>query len=46
MLERVLKVLHKIINENTDNVAIVTHGAIIMNLQCYSPNIPFNEMMK
>jgi broad specificity phosphatase PhoE len=46
MLERVLTVIYKIINENCDDVAIVTHSAIIMCLQCYVTNTPFNEMMK
>lgn len=46
MLERVLTVIYKIINENCDDVAIVTHSAVIMCLQCYLINTPFNEMMK
>lgn len=46
MLERVLAVLHKIINENSEDVAIVTHNAVIMCLQCYLTNTPFDEMSK
>lgn len=46
MLERVLLIVHKIINENQDDVAIVTHSAVIMCLQCYITNTPFDEMMK
>ena len=46
MLDRVLIALHKIIDENTDNVAIVTHSAVIMCLQCYLTNTSFNKMLK
>ncbi|WP_278281510.1 histidine phosphatase family protein [Clostridium saccharobutylicum] len=33
-------------NENCDNVVIVTHSAVIMFIQCYLTNTPFNEMTK
>lgn len=46
MLERVLSAIHKIINTNSDDVVIVTHGAVIMCLQFYITNTPFNELMK
>lgn len=46
MLERVLAAVYKIINENCGDVAIVTHGAVIMCLQCYITNTPFKEMSK
>lgn len=46
MTERALAAIHKIINENCDDVAIVTHSAVIMCLQCYITNTPFDEMMK
>lgn len=46
MLERVLAALHRIINENCENVAIVTHSGVIMSLQCYITNTPFNDMGK
>lgn len=46
MLERVLDAINKIIKEDCENVAIVTHSAVIMCLQCYLTNTPFNEMMK
>lgn len=46
MIERVLISLHKIINENCDNVAIVTHSAVIMCLQCCLTNTSFEEMTK
>lgn len=46
MLERVLKAINKIINENNDDVVIVSHSAVIMCLQCYVTNTPFNDMLK
>jgi len=46
MLQRVLTSIHKIINENCDNVVIVTHSAVIMCIQCYLSNTPFDEMTK
>lgn len=46
MLQRVLISIHKIIDENCDDVVIVTHGAVIMCIQCYLTNTPFDEMMK
>ena len=46
MLDRVLKAIHKIINENNENVVIVSHSAVIMCLQCYVTNTPFNDMLK
>ena len=46
MLERVLKAINKIISENTDDVVIVSHSAIIMGLQCYVTNTQFNDMLK
>jgi probable phosphoglycerate mutase len=46
MIDRVLEAIHKIIASNKDNVAIVTHGAVIMCLQCYITNTPFDEMGK
>lgn len=46
VLERVLTAMHKIIDENSHDVAIVTHSAVIMCLQCYITNTPFDEMMK
>lgn len=46
LLERVLPVMHKIINENSEDVLIVTHSAVIMSIQCYLTNTPFEEMVK
>ncbi len=45
MLQRVLATINKIITENTDNVVIVTHSAVIMCLQCFLTNTPFEEMI-
>ncbi|NLO09527.1 MAG: histidine phosphatase family protein [Clostridiales bacterium] len=44
MLERVLEALHKIISINNDDVVIVTHSAVIMSLQCYITDTPFDKM--
>ncbi|NRY58929.1 histidine phosphatase family protein [Clostridium beijerinckii] len=46
LLERVLPAMHKIINENSEDVLIVTHSAVIMSIQCYLTNTPFEEMIK
>ena len=46
MLERVFAAIHKIVNENCDDVVIVTHSAVIMCIQCYLTNTPFDEMTK
>ena len=46
MIERVLTAIHKIINENYEDVAIVTHSAVIMCLQCCLTNTDFDEMTK
>lgn len=46
MVERVLKAIYKIISENCDDVAIVTHSAVIMCLQCCLTNTTFDEMTK
>lgn len=46
MLQRVLTSIHKIIRENSDDVVIVTHSAVIMCIQCYLSNTPFEKMTK
>lgn len=46
MLERVLTSIHKIIDENCNEVIIVTHSAVIMCIQCYLTNTHFDEMTK
>lgn len=44
MLERVLAALHRIIQTNSEDAAVVTHGAVIMCLRCYITNTPFEKM--
>ena len=46
MLDRVLMAMYKIINENSKNVVVVTHSAVIMGIQCYLTNTSFDEMTK
>lgn len=46
MLQRVLKEMCKIIKENKNDVAIITHSAIVMCMQCYLTNTPFDKMTK
>lgn len=46
LLDRVLAAIQHIINENNENVAIVTHGAVIMCLRCYITNTSFDDIMK
>ena len=46
LVERVLAALHRIISENSADVLIVTHGAVIMSLLCYLDHAPFEDMMK
>ncbi|WP_426348592.1 alpha-ribazole phosphatase [Alloiococcus sp. CFN-8] len=46
MLERVLMAIYNIINENSENVVIVTHSAVIMSIQCYLTSTSFDQMTK
>lgn len=46
MLQRVLTSIYKIIDENCDDVVVVTHSAVIMCLQCYLTDTPFDKMTK
>ena len=46
MVNRVLSALQKIKMETKDDTVIVTHSAVIMCLQCYLTNTPFEEMTK
>lgn len=46
MLERNLKAIREIIDKNDEDVVVVTHSAVIMCLQCFITNIPFEEMTK
>jgi probable phosphoglycerate mutase len=44
VVDRAMKAIHTIIKENSNDIAIVTHNAVIMCLQCYLTNTPFEEM--
>lgn len=46
MLVRALNSIQKIIHENSEDIIIITHSAIIMCIQCYLTDTPFNEMTK
>lgn len=46
VVERALAAIHTIIKENKDDVAVVTHNAVIMCLQCYLTDTPFDEMKR
>lgn len=46
MLQRVLSTIHEITSTEFNDVAIVTHGAVIMCILCFITNTPFHEMMK
>lgn len=46
MLERVLAVIHTICDDEQGNIAIVTHSAVIMCIQCLITNTPFDQMAK
>lgn len=44
VLDRVLPVLKELAQGETGNVLIVTHGAVLMSLQCYLKKVPFEDM--
>lgn len=46
MLKRVFAAIKNIIKENREDVVIVTHSAVIMSIQCFLTNTPFDEMTK
>lgn len=46
VVERAIYAIHNIIKENEGDVAIVTHNAVIMCLQCYLTDTPFDQMKK
>ncbi|MDF2908406.1 MAG: pspB [Herbinix sp.] len=46
VVERALAAIHTIIKENDGDVAVVTHNAVIMSLQCYLTNTPFDQMKR
>ncbi|MDD6057419.1 MAG: histidine phosphatase family protein [Clostridiales bacterium] len=44
VLKRTLEALEQILTENTEDVLIVTHSAVLMALRCYLKQQPFDEM--
>ena len=44
VVERAMTALRLIIKENTGDIAIVTHNAVIMCLQCFLTDTPFDQM--
>ncbi len=44
VVDRAMKAIRAIIKENESDIAIVTHNAVIMCLQCYLTDTPFEEM--
>ncbi|WP_244835210.1 histidine phosphatase family protein [Clostridium sp. BJN0001] len=46
VLKRAIKTLYKIIKSNSENVAIVTHGAVIMAIVCLIKENSFNDILK
>jgi len=46
LLDRLLEALGGIIAENTGNVLIVTHSAVIMTLMSYIYDTPFEDMAR
>lgn len=46
VIERVLESLNKIIKDNKEDVAIVTHSAVIKTLECYLTDTPFEDIGK
>ncbi len=46
LLDRLIEALNEIIAENTGNVLIVTHSAVIMTLMSFLYDTPFEDMAK
>jgi probable phosphoglycerate mutase len=46
MLKRVFAAIKNIIKRNREDVVIVTHSAVIVSIQCFLTNTPFDEMTK
>lgn len=44
VVDRVTAVVRRIISEGDGDVAIVTHGAVLMSLQCHVHGTPYAEM--
>lgn len=46
MLDRLLAALEKVMNEEEEEVLLVTHSAVIRGLKTYLAGIPFEDMMQ
>lgn len=46
VLERTLEALKIILAQETEDVLVVSHSAILMALRCYIAKLPFEEMVK
>lgn len=46
VLARTLAALAKILEQETEDVLVVTHSAVLMALRCYLAKLPFEEMVK
>ena len=46
VVNRTLAALEEIIQQETGNVLVVTHSAVIMALRCYLEELPFEEMVR
>ncbi len=44
VVERVMRALVKVMEEEKEDVAVVTHGAVIMSLMCFLTDTPFEKM--
>ena len=46
VVDRTLAALEEIIQQETGDVLVVTHSAVIMALRCYLEELPFEEMVR
>lgn len=46
VLGRTLAALDEVLNQETEDVLIVTHSAVLMALRCYLAELPFEEMVR
>ncbi len=46
VVERAMNAIHTIVSDNSCDVAVVTHNAVIMCLQCYLTDSPFEDMKR
>lgn len=44
VLDRVLPVLKELAQKEEGTILVVTHGAVLMSLQCYMKEVPFEDM--